>query len=100
MREARHRGLHQQERSEDVDSILSLEALDRGILDEFNICHSGIIDDDVDLELPGLGVREVVFREGDEVRGAGGVAYVGLDGQNGHIVCGADLGGDGVGFRG
>ena len=58
-----------------------MESIWSDILNEVIRCDASIVDNDVDLKLPGFGMGEVVFDCGDEVCSAVRRAYVCLDGE-------------------
>ena len=80
-REVGERGLHEQEGAEDVGSVLGVEGVGGAGFEGQVLADAGVVDDDVDLELAGFGVGEVVFGGGDDVGAAGGGAEGGLHGD-------------------
>ena len=89
MREVGERGLQEQDGPEDVDGVGAMKVVERDVGEGAVHGDAGVVDQDVDLEFPGFGVREVVLGGAYDVGGAGGGADVGLDGD----------GCDGVGLR-
>lgn len=81
VREVRARGFHEEERAADIDVVEESEVVAVALFDGEVAGDAGVVDDDVDLQLAGLGVREVVLGHLDEVRGAVLGAHVCLDGQ-------------------
>jgi hypothetical protein len=79
MREIINGRLEHEDWSQNIDFITPFEILDLDIGDLLVLGDTSIVDQDVDLELAGLGVREVVFGCVDNVVGAGFLGYVGLD---------------------
>lgn len=78
--------MHEQDRSQNVDSIRFGEELRRNFLQRRVFGYCGIIDDDVDMEFSSSGVGEVVLGGVDQVGGASRVGHVGLDGEGIDIV--------------
>ena len=91
MREVGQGGLQQENGAEDVDGVHFGELFGSDVAEGFVACDAGIIDDDVNLEGTGFGVREVVFSCVDEIGRTGGRADVGLDGERTDIVLGFKL---------
>ena len=67
-----------------------------GVEDGFLVDDAGVVDEDVDLELAGFGVGEVVLGCVDDVGWAGGEAHVGLDYEGGDLVLLGEEGGEGI----
>jgi hypothetical protein len=86
VREVGQGGLGEEQGPEDVDAIGVLVGVDGDVLEQLVDGDAGVVDEDVDLEGAGLGVREVVLGRGDEVGWAGGVTQVGLDDEGGDAV--------------
>lgn len=75
MREVRLGGLQEEDGAEHVDVVLPVEVV-RGDLLQWEVLRDGgVVDDDVDLEFPASGVREVVLGCVDEVGGAVWIAH-------------------------
>lgn len=86
MGQVRQGGLREQHRAQDINAILPLVLVDGDILQQLIAVHASVVDQDINLELAGLGVREVVLGRADQVGGPGGNAHVGLDDEAGHAV--------------
>lgn len=86
MGQVRQGGLGEQHGAQDINAILPLILVDGDILQQLIAVHASVVDQDIDLELAGLGVREVVLGRADQVGGPGGNAHVGLDDEAGHAV--------------
>lgn len=80
------RSLHQQQRAQNVNPVLPLVILNRAFFNLQVLGDTSVVYDDVDLELSGLGVREVILGCGDYVCGPGTGAHVGLDYEAGGAV--------------
>jgi len=63
-------GFHEEERAAHVDVVEVREVFAVAVFDCEVTGDAGVVDDDIDLEPAVLGVREVVFGEFDDVRGA------------------------------
>lgn len=74
-------GFHEQEGAADVDVVNVCEVVCVALFDGEVAGYAGVVDDDVDLEFFGFGVREVVGCDVDDVLGAVEGAHVGLDGE-------------------
>lgn len=99
--EVRQSGLHEQDGPEDVDGVRFVEIFGGDVGNVVVGCDGSVVDDDIDLERAGLGVREVVLGGFDDVGGTGGRTHVGLDREGTDIVFVLEGGGDfRRGFRG
>jgi len=87
VREIGKRGLHEQYRPQNIDSIHFCEELRRNVLQRRILGYCGIVDDDIDLELTSSRVREVVLGSVDQVGGTSRMSHVGLDGEGIDVMC-------------
>ena len=81
MWEVRKCRLKEENRSKYIDGVLLVESICGDILQHLISCNSSIVDDDVDLELAGLGMRKVVLCRGNEMSWAVRVPKIGLNRQ-------------------
>lgn len=81
MWEVGKRGLHEQYRPQDIDSIQLCEELRRNVLQRRIRGYCSIADDDVDLELTSSRMGEVVLSSVDQVRCSSRMSHVSLNGE-------------------
>jgi hypothetical protein len=71
VREIRQSGLHEEKRTADINIVQPRELVHLAVFQTGFRCHTGVVDDDVDLQGAGFGVGKVGFRDGDDMRRAG-----------------------------
>ena len=88
------RGLHEEERAQDVDLVRGVEVRDLDVRELVIVGYTGVVDDDVDLE--GAVALEGGLDGGDERGGTGGGAEVGLGDTGADAVLRLEILGDGL----
>lgn len=74
--------MEQENGSQNIDLITPFELTDLDLGKLLVLGDTGIVDQDIDLEFAGLGMRKVVFGCVDDMVCAGFVGHVGLDDQS------------------
>ena len=92
--------MEQKNRTEDVDGVLGVEGFGGDVWQVLVCGDASVVDEDVDAEGVGFGVREVVACCCDDVRWACGAAHVRLHCDGFDAVVFFQGGGDGARFRG